>query len=199
MEDGLGTDVDSGRGFAFEHYLAWHLVLALSASVALSEVFEFTVKDHLLAKRSGSLIAAYGPNNSNHTTVEHSEANAGATYTLEYSLTPEFFLVWLGDAQRRCLCFPSKEIGPDIIFLLLLDDGSKLWITVQIKNLSQPTIPPSVVLGCFAGLDPPNFRRRKNGAQKSSAKVRPSCIIVTIAYLRMTGWFSWRHCRLQNH
>lgn len=42
-------------------------------------------------------------------------------------------LEWLCRETRSPFCFPKTEMGPDILFILQFDDGTRLVVAVQVK------------------------------------------------------------------
>ncbi|KAJ7163141.1 hypothetical protein C8R46DRAFT_1281524, partial [Mycena filopes] len=46
---------------------------------------------------------------------------------------PEEALRWLRHRTKTAICFPPTNMGPDLLFVLKLEDGSLIWVAVQVK------------------------------------------------------------------
>lgn len=130
-----------GGSNCFENYLAYSLDLIFSKKRRLDDVFEFHGKVPIWATWEAEIVALYRP------CTQGSDKVEVAAVSFSDSKAPSVTLgangreasgtkSWLdhADKMRPPFCFPHPRMGPDILFILRLSDGSLIWVALQAKH-----------------------------------------------------------------
>jgi hypothetical protein len=122
----------------FENYVAFCLDMAFMKKRPLSDVFSFVGTPPPWANLEAELVALY---RNGRGAIEESSvrfcASSGPSLTLGVNAkSPEETSAWLDSGCHAALCFPHNSMGPDIMFVLRLSDGSRIWVAVQNKYTS---------------------------------------------------------------
>ena len=65
---------------------------------------------------------------------------------------------WLRHRSAPAICFPHNSMGPDLLFVLRLSDGSCLWVALQAKHCtSHKTLPRSELRRALRSVTPRHF------------------------------------------
>ncbi|KAG8806438.1 hypothetical protein FRC17_004991 [Serendipita sp. 399] len=123
----------AARGIAVEHAGAYLLCLAFTQPRQLSEVFEFAT-DHPLKYEVAQLVALQR----NAARFDYFPADLSSGSIPNYifgcmNRTELETLDWLKDPKRTLFCFPAHTVGPDLIMILRLGDGTVIRVLVQFK------------------------------------------------------------------
>lgn len=119
----------------FENYIAFCIDMMFSSCRRLSDVFAFVGTPPDWSALDAELVALY-------TTpldvVEESSVRhylfSGPSVTLGTNAKSlEETSSWLEHQTRSAICFPQVSMGPDLIFILRLSDGSLIWVVLQAK------------------------------------------------------------------
>ena len=135
LHEAILNDVPSSRGFAFEPFATYPVLLAFSKPKVLSEVFSFQGVYSSLWDMSAQLVAAHKVDGKfTFHSVDISSVKR-PIYCLGQSCTTEReTLSWLQDPDNTVVCFPASKVGPDAIFLLRLQDETILPVLVSFKQ-----------------------------------------------------------------
>ncbi|KAJ7075265.1 hypothetical protein B0H15DRAFT_792090, partial [Mycena belliarum] len=157
------TTFDGSNGL--EEYLAFYFNAVFDDKTRLDEIFDFH-PDHIpsWAQTSASLVSLYYvkkldlPNND----LEEGRVleNSRPSVCIGYEGPAENVIKWLNHHNRAPFCFPDKNMGLDIIFILKLNDTRKslIWVAVQSKFHSGKGIFPLERLKeALSSLKPNNF------------------------------------------
>jgi hypothetical protein len=119
----------------FENYIAFCLNLAFSQRLRLSEVFSFCGTPPAWANQEAKLVALH--------LTELGEVEEGCVRHSEYfgpsvtfgtnAKTTQETSAWLAHNSHAPLCFPHVSMGPDLLFVVKLADGSFIWVALQAK------------------------------------------------------------------
>ncbi|KAJ2918891.1 hypothetical protein MD484_g1487, partial [Candolleomyces efflorescens] len=124
----------------FENYVAFCIDLAFMKKRPLSDVFSFVGTPPHWANFEAELVALYRTGDGRGPVEESSVrfcASSGPSLTLGVNAkSPEETTAWLDSGCHAALCFPLNSMGPDIMFVLKLSDGSRIWVAVQNKYTS---------------------------------------------------------------
>jgi hypothetical protein len=122
----------------FESYLAFCIDMIFSHRRRLNEVFAFLGTPPSWSDLDAELVALYKDNNGGIDTVEESIVQnflfSGPSVTLGTNAKSlEETSHWLNHKIHSPICFPHSAMGPDLIFVLRLSDGSLIWVVLQAK------------------------------------------------------------------
>ncbi|KAF8057442.1 hypothetical protein FPV67DRAFT_1527494 [Lyophyllum atratum] len=119
----------------FENYLAFCLGLAFSRKQRLDHIFSFVGAPPSWASQDAELVALHrtGVDTVETSPVRHSmRSGPSVTLGVNAKSTGET-KAWLGHRSHAPICFPHLAMGPDLLFVLRLGDGSTMWVAVQAK------------------------------------------------------------------
>lgn len=124
----------------FENYVAFCLDLIFSEKRRLNEVFKFHGTEPAWAKLDAEIVALHRPSLRGPDNVETGVASffnlKAPSATLGVNAkSPEEVLSWLTHTNDTPspFCFPHWSMGPDVVFILKLSDGSFIWVALQTK------------------------------------------------------------------
>ncbi|KAJ7159583.1 hypothetical protein C8R46DRAFT_1224169 [Mycena filopes] len=84
---------------------------------------------------------------------------------------------WLKHERPAAICFPDTLMGPDLMFILRLQDGSRIWVAVQSKFASQTLLTAETLRGAIRSVTPKNyyssFSTQKMAAVRKLLKALP--------------------------
>jgi hypothetical protein len=119
----------------FENFLAFSLNLAFSERHRLNEIFTFSGTLPPWASEEAQFVAL--------SRTELGDIEEGFVRYSEYfgpsvtlgtnSKTTDETSAWLEHRSHAPLCFPHIAMGPDLLFILRLSDGSFIWVALQAK------------------------------------------------------------------
>jgi hypothetical protein len=137
----LNSSGPAHRGIVFEAFGAYLLARAFSAPKPLSEIFQFVARDEhrALQKESAELVTLEKVDSDFKVTPLRIDDHLRRSHILGCSpKTVDDMLKWLEDPQGSAFCFPSKNVGPDLILVLrLTGDQSLLRVSVQFKHTKE--------------------------------------------------------------
>lgn len=119
----------------FENYMAFCIDMIFSNCRRVSDVFAFVGTPPAWSSLDAELVAL-------HTTalnvIEECPVRhylfSGPSVTLGTNAKSlEETSSWLKHQSRSAICFPHASMGPDLIFILRLSDGSLIWVVLQAK------------------------------------------------------------------
>jgi hypothetical protein len=121
---------------ASERFGAYLLGMAFQSPIKLSSVFTYTGRNATL-HAAARLVAIHKDKKTFQCRpVDFSKPN----YILGHSTSDEQqTLAWLRDPKGAVFCFPTKSVGPDLIFALQCSDGTILRVLVQFRCTSENT------------------------------------------------------------
>ena len=146
----------------FENYLAFCIDMIFSHRQKLNEVFTFLGTPPSWSDLEAELVALY-KYNGDVDTVEESTAQhfrfSGPSVTLGTNAKSlEETSHWLNHKTHSPICFPHFAMGPDLIFVLRLSDGSLIWVVLQAKySTERKTIPRKLLRASLRSLTPSLF------------------------------------------
>ncbi|KAF9446423.1 hypothetical protein P691DRAFT_627847, partial [Macrolepiota fuliginosa MF-IS2] len=119
----------------FENYVAFSLDLVFSQPRRLNEVFTFHETPPTWAEMYAEIVSLHCNDSGDVETGVVSFANSfGPSVTLGVNAkSPTSVLDWLGHRTHSPFCFPHQSMGPDVMFILRLSDGSLIWVALQTK------------------------------------------------------------------
>lgn len=119
----------------FENYITFCLDLLFSRKRCLSEVFKFCVTAPPWADMEAELVSLYCDDSDDiETGVASFSGSKAPSATLGVNAkNPGSILSWLGHHERPSFCFPISSMGPDVLFVLRLEDESLIWVALQTK------------------------------------------------------------------
>lgn len=149
-----GLSADSN---GFENYLAFCLRLAFTTKKPrLCDIFKFEGagrKTPAWTQQQAELVSIYRsaphaapPGDSDPATTtttaiwEEEEGlvgiSSGPSATLGVNAKDvQHTLSWLNNQDHTAICFPHPCMGPDLLFVLKLQDGSTIWVALQAKRM----------------------------------------------------------------
>ncbi|KAJ7186481.1 hypothetical protein C8R46DRAFT_879948 [Mycena filopes] len=123
----------------------------------LKDIFSFPKGDPTWADQTATLISLYKVDGE---LVE--EAFVGSASRPSHSIGTharnfEGVLRWLKHEERAPICFPPQKMGPDLLFILRLQDGRRIWVAVQVKFDNTPLLKETALLGALRSVTPAAF------------------------------------------
>lgn len=119
----------------FENYIAFCLNLAFSQRLRLNEIFSFCGPSPSWASQEAELVALHLTDigEVEEGCVRHSEFFGPSATLGTNAKTTEETSAWLRNNSHAPLCFPHVAMGPDLLFVVKLADGSLIWVALQAK------------------------------------------------------------------
>ena len=119
----------------FENYIAFCLDMALAKKPVIKDLFTFPGTPPTWAYMQAELVALHRIADD---TIEISPVShfgfSGPSLTLGVNAkSAEETSAWLNAHGHAAICFPHTSLGPDMLLVLKLDDGSMIWVAVQTK------------------------------------------------------------------
>jgi hypothetical protein len=119
----------------FENYIVFSLDMIFGQNRRLSEIFSFVGATPTWANMEVRLVSLYHPDSDE---VEASLASFAGSRVPAATLgmnakSTDLIISWLNHRQGPSFCFPHQSMGPDVMFVLQLSDGSLIWVALQVK------------------------------------------------------------------
>lgn len=146
----------------FENYLAFCIDMIFSHRRRLNEVFAFLGTPPSWSSQEAELVALYN-NNSLGVDVDISTVQhflfSGPSVTLGTNTKSlDETSHWLNHKIHSPICFPHVAMGPDLIFILRLADGSLIWVVLQAKFIGgKNTLPRADLRHAMRSVTPSMF------------------------------------------
>jgi hypothetical protein len=146
-----------GRGDGWEDFLALYFVKAFEGSRPLDEVFTFHDLVPSWSNDSAELVALSIDGELLVSKVDTSQSQLGS-FCLGYNATTHTEdLAWFSNPRRRPFLFPSRFMGPDLVFVLRLPNGRYIWVVVQARYRSKEALGDTGVEKAIRTLTPSKF------------------------------------------
>jgi len=119
----------------FENYIAFCIDMIFSSKRRLNEVFSFDGSTPSWCHLEAELVSLQRTvlDDIEQSPVRHF-ASSGSSVNLGINATSlDATSEWLEHRSHSPICFPHLSMGPDLIFLLRLSDGSLIWVALQAK------------------------------------------------------------------
>ncbi|KIJ99806.1 hypothetical protein K443DRAFT_8140 [Laccaria amethystina LaAM-08-1] len=173
----------------FENYIAFCIDMIFSQRRRINEVFSFVGTPPPWSDLEAELVALHrttiGLGTVEQGSVRHF-AFSGPSLALGMNVkTPAETTAWLNHCSHSPFCFPVDSMGPDLIFVLRLADGSTIWVALQAKfssgkngSLSRPFLRRAM-----RSVTPSNFFFDKEGNRYSPTS-HPGLVEETRSHLK---------------
>ncbi|KAJ7113002.1 hypothetical protein C8R44DRAFT_882038 [Mycena epipterygia] len=154
----IGTHTALGVN-TLENYLAFCFTGLFNwGSRRLDEIFLFPKGVPKWANQTAQLVSLYKESPQ----LELEESSVGWWSRPSYSLgthctTADSTVEWLKHAARAPICFPPILFGPDLLFILRLEDGTRIWVAVQSKYESTSLLEAKKLVGGIQSVTPANY------------------------------------------
>ncbi|KAJ7163113.1 hypothetical protein C8R46DRAFT_1193701 [Mycena filopes] len=135
----IGRSTTGSNGF--ENYTALAFAYLFARETPLKDVFDFPGNEvPKWAQQSARLVALHRHPESGRISVNNVNLldRAVPCAHLGRSEDKTGTLAWLQHRNLSPFCFPEKTIGPDILFVLQLQDKKLIWVAIQNKYLGKP-------------------------------------------------------------
>ena len=133
-------EVQDRSSNGFENYIAFCIDMIFSSKRRLNEVFLFNgsttpswcnLEAELVSlQRTSTAFDHIEESSVCHFTSSGSSVNLGIDNTTSPT---EETSKWLEHRSHSPICFPHFSMGPDLLFILRLSDGSLIWVALQAK------------------------------------------------------------------
>lgn len=141
--ESIGLHGNGGSTNGFENYTVYclHLIFGAEKERKLRDVFKFRGREEpQWPKKRAKLVSVYVPSTGSHSAdepniedVKHGQFTGPSAMLGTYTDTAEKTLQWLAHGSRTPFCFPCRNMGPDVIFVLELDNRKRIWVALQVK------------------------------------------------------------------
>ncbi|KAF5378063.1 hypothetical protein D9615_007518 [Tricholomella constricta] len=169
----------------FENYLAFCLNLAFSKKQRLDEIFSFSGTAPTWAHQEAELVALHRTSGSIEISPVRHSTLSGPSLTLGVNAkTTEETSAWLEHRAHAPICFPHVSMGPDLLFVLQLADGSTIWVALQAKYSTgkNGTLSRLFLRRATRSVTPSQFFIDKEG-NHFSPTTHPSLVSTTLQHL----------------
>ena len=139
----IGMHDSRGSFNGFENYTVYclHLIFGAEKERKLRDVFKFHGREEpQWAGKRAKLVSVYVPSTGSHSAdepniedVKHGQFTGPSATLGTHTDTAGETLEWLAHGFRTPFCFPCPNMGPDVIFVLELDDKKRIWVALQVK------------------------------------------------------------------
>ena len=137
LREALSNTHDRDKGLPFQQFSTYALALAFKKPKVLSEVFSF-LDNHSLAHKHAQLVAARKANDEfRFFPVNISSPGAPIDYLGRSPSNEEETLSWMQNPNNTAFCFPTRNVGPNAILLLRLQDNTVLRVLVSFKQTEE--------------------------------------------------------------
>lgn len=148
----------------FENYIAFCLDLLFSGGgntkYKIGEVFTFVSgKKPAWADMEAELVSIYRTSSGDleQSPVKHF-AFQGPSVTLGLNAdSPEMTSSWLRCDSSTPMMFPHNSMGPDLVFVLKLEDGTNIWVALQAKYSACDTLKREYLRSAMRSVTPRYF------------------------------------------
>ncbi|KAG6814796.1 hypothetical protein H0H93_012217 [Arthromyces matolae] len=121
----------------FENYIAFCLNLAFTQKQRLDKVFTFCGTPPCWSSQEAELVSVFRTHDGIEISPVRLSVDCGPSLTLGVNAkTTAETISWLSHDSPAPICFPHPSMGPDLVFVVRLKDGSTLWVVVQAKYSS---------------------------------------------------------------
>ncbi|KAF9552856.1 hypothetical protein CPC08DRAFT_822630 [Agrocybe pediades] len=119
----------------FENYIAFCLDLVFSTKRKINQVFSFNGTPPAWSNLEAELVSLHRTDLSviEEGAVRHSQFSGPSVTLGANAKSPEETTQWLSHQSYAPICFPHISMGPDLLFVLRLSDGSLIWVALQAK------------------------------------------------------------------
>jgi hypothetical protein len=152
-------DAARTTGFGLENVIAVFLARRFGTPTPLSDVFDFGGQVPQWAKQAAQLVSL--TTDTRRRVSGHPvdlDTNRATTVHLGSSASSwREDVAWFSSRNRTPFLFPSNFMGPDILFALQLESGSFLWVAVQSRYRSKPTLSKAQVEDAITTVTPSEF------------------------------------------
>jgi len=118
----------------FENYIAFCLDVVFSVKRRLNQVFSFNGAPPAWSNLDAELVSLHRTDlDIEESAVRHSQFSGPSVTLGANAKSPKETAEWLEHRSYSPICFPHISMGPDLIFVLRLSDGSLIWVALQAK------------------------------------------------------------------
>ncbi|XP_006457032.1 hypothetical protein AGABI2DRAFT_122906 [Agaricus bisporus var. bisporus H97] len=156
----------------FEKFIAVALDLIFSKQRRLSEVFEFHGTKPSWADMNARLVSVFRDDTGKVEICGSSFCGPefvapSATLGIAALYEAKATLSWLQHHDRATFCFPHPWMKPDVLFVLEIEDGSRIWVALQSKWSKQRTIMKVNAINAMKSVTPSKYFSNKHGKPHS--------------------------------
>jgi hypothetical protein len=133
----IGSNTGSKHN-GFENYLAFLLAHAFAKPTPLKDVFDFpNLSVPAWAEQSARLVVLSRDTESEELSAYEFDWPSFAVPSGQFGRSFDKLgtLEWLKQHHQTAFCFPDNTMGPDIMFVLQLENGKFIWVSLQAKYL----------------------------------------------------------------
>ncbi|KAJ6617947.1 hypothetical protein B0H10DRAFT_1279962 [Mycena sp. CBHHK59/15] len=164
------TEANGANGL--EEYLVLYFSAVFDGTTRINEVFDFHGTSPSWVRKTARLVSLYKVPGQSQLEAGTVGESSGPCDTIGMGGSFEETQRWLSHDTRAPFCFPDKMMGPDILFILELSDGSRIWVAVQSKFSSSNCLPKDVLIKAMATVAPEEYY----GSRKVNWPLRnPTC------------------------
>jgi len=119
----------------FENYIAFCLDMIFSYRRPLSDVFTFMGTPPAWSALQAELVSLHRTDLDlvEEGIVRHFQFSGPSVTLGTNAKSPEETSGWLEHRNHSPFCFPHISMGPDLVFVMRLSDGSMIWVALQAK------------------------------------------------------------------
>ena len=128
-------EVQDRSSNGFENYIAFCIDMIFSSKRRLNEVFSFNGSTPSWCNLEAELVSLHriAPEHIEESPVRHFTSSGSSVNLGINTVSPQETSKWLEHRLHSPICFPHLSMGPDLIFILRLSDGSLIWVVLQAK------------------------------------------------------------------
>ncbi|KAJ7429860.1 hypothetical protein FB451DRAFT_1114963 [Mycena latifolia] len=141
-----------------ENYLAFCLTKMLDGNSRLDHIFYFPMNAPAWTSQRAQLVSLYQADSTSD--IEESLVTFGSrpSYSIgTHAPDPTSMAEWLKHERDAPICFPPTTMGPDLFFILKLEDNSRIWVALQSKYHGKPLLKAEILKGAVQTVTPSKF------------------------------------------
>ncbi|KAJ7510874.1 hypothetical protein B0H11DRAFT_1034481 [Mycena galericulata] len=154
----IGTHNASGEN-TLENYLGFCLTRLLDGSNRLDEVFCFPKKASAAwAAQRAQLVSLHRADSSSPIQESLVTFASRPSHSIgTHAPTPTAMVEWLKHERDAPICFPPATMGPDVFFIVKLEDGSRIWVAIQSKYCSEALLNAETLRDSIRSVTPSTY------------------------------------------
>ncbi|KAJ7098652.1 hypothetical protein B0H15DRAFT_797342 [Mycena belliarum] len=153
----VGQNTATGKN-TLEGYLAFCLTKLLDGCNQLNHIFYFSKDAPTWTSQRARLVSLHRADAASDIEESLVTFTSRPSHSIgTYASSPEAMVEWLQHDRDAPICFPPTTMGPDLFFIVKLEDNSRIWVALQSKYHSKSLLEPAVLRGAVRSVTPSSY------------------------------------------